>query len=68
VELTHLPQDILDELVPPRPTLSLASVTDLGELLEASDGNITRLAKRLGVSRNTLYKRLKAQGHGLQEE
>lgn len=32
---------------------------DLDELLRAAGGNISQLAKRLGVSRNTLYKRLR---------
>ncbi|MBD8482874.1 sigma-54-dependent Fis family transcriptional regulator [Pseudomonas coleopterorum] len=73
IGLEHLPEDFLLEagLQPPqapaspRPLLTLAKVSDLGELLQASDGNISRLARRLGVSRNTLYKRLRAQGHAL---
>lgn len=32
---------------------------DLNEMLQAVGGNISKLAKRLGVSRNTLYKRLR---------
>jgi len=32
---------------------------DLNEMLQAVGGNISQLAKRLGVSRNTLYKRLR---------
>jgi transcriptional regulator of acetoin/glycerol metabolism len=35
---------------------------ELNELLQAAGGNISQLAKRLGVSRNTLYKRLREQG------
>jgi transcriptional regulator of acetoin/glycerol metabolism len=73
IGLEHLPEDFLLEagLQPAqasalaRPLLTLAKVSDLGELLQASDGNISRLARRLGVSRNTLYKRLRAQGHAL---
>lgn len=34
-------------------------VENLEELLRAAGGNISQLAKRLGVSRNTLYKRLR---------
>ncbi|MCD5992629.1 sigma-54-dependent Fis family transcriptional regulator [Pseudomonas sp. CDFA 602] len=34
---------------------------DLNHLLKAAGGNISQLAKRLGVSRNTLYKRLREQ-------
>ncbi len=71
IGLDHLPEDFLREAGPlpaqeqalPRPLLTLAKVSDLGELLQASDGNISRLARRLGVSRNTLYKRLREQGH-----
>ena len=73
ITLAHLPEDFLREsaLQPAqeqplaRPLLTLAKVSDLGELLQASDGNISRLARRLGVSRNTLYKRLRAQGHAV---
>lgn len=77
IGLEHLPEDFLLEAglqpaqasalasAPARPLLTLAKVSDLGELLQASDGNISRLARRLGVSRNTLYKRLRAQGHAL---
>lgn len=36
-------------------------VENLDELLRAAGGNISQLAKRLGVSRNTLYKRLREQ-------
>jgi len=43
------------------PTASLAS-PDLNDLLQATGGNISQLAKRLGVSRNTLYKRLREKG------
>jgi transcriptional regulator of acetoin/glycerol metabolism len=67
VELEHLPEDFFEDLALPAcvPVPNLAKVTDLGELLESADGNISRLARRLGVSRNTLYKRLRAQGHGV---
>ena len=60
ISFAHLPDDFLDQLPDRRPALALAKVTDLGELLQASDGNISQLARRLGVSRNTLYKRLRA--------
>ena len=35
----------------------------LAQLLAASGGNISLLARRLGISRNTLYKRLRAPSH-----
>jgi transcriptional regulator of acetoin/glycerol metabolism len=73
IGLEHLPEDFLleaglqpaQENASARPLLTLTKVSDLGELLQASDGNISRLARRLGVSRNTLYKRLREQGHAL---
>lgn len=37
----------------------MREVENLEELLRAAGGNISQLAKRLGVSRNTLYKRLR---------
>ena len=41
---------------------ALDTPEELNELLHAAGGNISQLAKRLGVSRNTLYKRLREQG------
>jgi len=41
---------------------SLDDKEDLAAQLKACDGNISQLARRLGVSRNTLYKRLREQG------
>ncbi len=40
----------------------ISESTDLIQLLREADGNISQLARRLGVSRNTLYKRLRALG------
>lgn len=40
---------------------ALDTPKELNELLQAAGGNISQLAKRLGVSRNTLYKRLREQ-------
>ncbi|MBA4363927.1 MAG: hypothetical protein C0411_24815, partial [Pseudomonas sp.] len=37
----------------------LNDAEDLNRLLQAAGGNISHLARRLGVSRNTLYKRLR---------
>ncbi|WP_296253404.1 sigma-54-dependent Fis family transcriptional regulator [Pseudomonas sp. UBA4194] len=64
IEMEHLPEDFSPTDVSARPALTLAKVTDLGVLLQATDGNISQLARRLGVSRNTVYKRLRAQGIG----
>ncbi|MDH1263671.1 sigma-54-dependent Fis family transcriptional regulator [Pseudomonas sp. GD03944] len=64
----HLPDDFLADLqLPaadpaPAPVATLPSVDDLAGRYQACGGNISHLARSLGVSRNTLYKRLKAQG------
>ena len=44
------------------PALSALAEHDLAGQLHACGGNISHLAKRLGLSRNTLYKRLREQG------
>ncbi|WP_042937132.1 helix-turn-helix domain-containing protein, partial [Pseudomonas gingeri] len=48
------------ESVPLQNPQALDNVEDLNQLLKASGGNISHLARQLGVSRNTLYKRLRA--------
>ncbi|MCQ2997260.1 sigma-54-dependent Fis family transcriptional regulator [Pseudomonas quasicaspiana] len=63
----HLPDDFFADLEMDlqgmQPVLcdkaQLREVENLEELLRAAGGNISQLAKRLGVSRNTLYKRLR---------
>ncbi len=63
----HLPDDFFADmemaLQDMQPVLSdkaqVREAEDLDELLRAAGGNISQLAKRLGVSRNTLYKRLR---------
>jgi transcriptional regulator of acetoin/glycerol metabolism len=75
IAIEHLPEDFFADLemseqeddVSERETLFsrravLDDSEDLNELLQATGGNISQLAKRLGVSRNTLYKRLREQG------
>jgi transcriptional regulator of acetoin/glycerol metabolism len=68
----HLPEDFFADLEmegennePEETALNRRAVLDtpeeLNELLQAAGGNISQLAKRLGVSRNTLYKRLREQ-------
>ncbi|WP_024644956.1 sigma-54-dependent Fis family transcriptional regulator [Pseudomonas syringae] len=66
----HLPEDFLldahmdEECRDPVKTQEparVASKEDLNQLFQAAGGNISQLAKRLGVSRNTLYKRLREQ-------
>lgn len=69
IEPEHLPDDFFADLQmaaesPPQATpcisrAPLHTAEDLNALLDAAGGNISQLAKRLGVSRNTLYKRLR---------
>lgn len=44
------------------PSLSLLTNQPLRSQFEACRGNVSHLARHLGVSRNTLYKRLRAEG------
>ena len=62
IRAEHLPDDFFVDLqatVPlPKPE-HLDERLDLNQRLEAVGGNISHLARELGVSRNTLYKRLR---------
>jgi len=70
IRIEHLPQDFLLDLEPApgkdcRSAPAYAPAPDNQPLhvqFEACRGNISHLARRLGVSRNTLYKRLRAEG------
>jgi transcriptional regulator of acetoin/glycerol metabolism len=72
ISTEHLPEDFFADLaigcesVEPETALNRRAALDtpeeLNELLQAAGGNISQLAKQLGVSRNTLYKRLREQG------
>jgi transcriptional regulator of acetoin/glycerol metabolism len=61
----HLPDDFFVDLEmepvdSPEPVeVDLNDIEDLNRQLRAAGGNISYLARRLGVSRNTLYKRLR---------
>jgi len=65
VRLEHLPDDFFVDLEmepvdsPEVLAVDLNDVEDLNRQLRAAGGNISHLARRLGVSRNTLYKRLR---------
>lgn len=59
IEPEHLPADFFIDLGQPAPVPAPSVANDFGELLQATDGNISQLARRLGVSRNTVYKRLR---------
>ena len=66
----HLPDDFFADLQQANggsvqrnePLVEQQQAIDLGAQFEACGGNVSSLAKRLGVSRNTLYKRLREQG------
>ncbi|MDF3198798.1 sigma-54-dependent Fis family transcriptional regulator [Pseudomonas sp. 1912-s] len=72
IRAEHLPDDFfvdLNGMVPEPSSERLDDSMDLAQRLKAAGGNISHLARELGVSRNTLYKRLKqngdsGQGHG----
>ncbi|TFF13943.1 sigma-54-dependent Fis family transcriptional regulator [Pseudomonas sp. BCA14] len=57
----HLPDDFFVDLksAAPPPQEYLSDDLDLTQRLKAVGGNISHLARELGVSRNTLYKRLR---------
>ncbi|SDX23145.1 Transcriptional regulator of acetoin/glycerol metabolism [Pseudomonas syringae] len=71
INAEHLPEDFLLDMgmdeecrepMEARPLpCSQPSTEDLSHQLQAAGGNISLLAKQLGVSRNTLYKRLREQ-------
>ncbi|MCJ8168040.1 sigma-54-dependent Fis family transcriptional regulator [Atopomonas sediminilitoris] len=73
----HLPDDFFADLpasqrcgaatspsaiTPPSRVSALDTEAQLAEQLVACEGNVSALARQLGVSRNTLYKRLREQG------
>ena len=68
IEWSHLPDDVAEELVvrPAQPTVYDGD-TDLrlqaGRCVQAavstSNGNMSEAARRLGISRNTLYRKLR---------
>lgn len=61
VALEHLPDSFFVDLPGAAPP-AVAPCADLATRLQAANGNISQLARELGVSRTTLYKRLQAQG------
>ncbi|WP_330213902.1 sigma-54-dependent Fis family transcriptional regulator [Pseudomonas sp. Z18(2022)] len=70
IRAEHLPDDFFVDLngVVPEPTGErLDDSMDLAQRLKAAGGNISHLARELGVSRNTLYKRLKQNEDSDQE-
>ncbi|EJM12499.1 transcriptional activator of acetoin/glycerol metabolism [Pseudomonas sp. GM18] len=68
VKPEHLPDDFFVDLemepvdTPEPIAVDLNDAEALNRQLQAAGGNISHLARRLGVSRNTLYKRLRQTG------
>lgn len=69
IDLPHLTQDFLDELEDTatrnqavRPALTLKAQSDeaIRQAMQQHIGNVSAVARQLGMSRNTLYRRLKA--------
>jgi transcriptional regulator of acetoin/glycerol metabolism len=68
IELEHLPSELLEPFGAPQapvPTVVEVPAQDINALLRATDGNISQVARRLGVSRNTVYKRLREMNAGV---
>ena len=68
IRVEHLPDDFfvdLNGLVPEPAGEKLDDSMDLALRLKAAGGNISHLARELGVSRNTLYKRLRQNGNSV---
>ncbi|MFV3387187.1 sigma-54-dependent Fis family transcriptional regulator [Pseudomonas sp. NY15364] len=64
IRAEHLPDDFFLDLPTeaPQPTHLEPDDGDLASQYQACGGNISYLARHLGLSRNTLYKRLREQG------
>lgn len=64
IQPEHLPDDFFLDLSPETASQTPAEAenTDLASQYQACGGNISYLARHLGLSRNTLYKRLREQG------
>jgi len=69
----HLTQDFIDEMSLIKPSMSAnvaSNPLDLDDLtsqaikqaMQAEAGNVSAVARQLGISRNTLYRKLKAMG------
>ncbi len=69
----HLTQDFIDEMSLTKPSMSAnvaSNPLDLDDLtsqaikqaMQAEAGNVSAVARQLGISRNTLYRKLKAMG------
>jgi len=62
IRAEHLPDDFFLDLPTEVPLPAHLEPDDLASQYQACGGNISYLARHLGLSRNTLYKRLREQG------
>jgi transcriptional regulator of acetoin/glycerol metabolism len=73
ISTLHLTQDFIDEISTPLlanindsplKSLDLGDVTShaIQRAMQAESGNISAVARKLGISRNTLYRKLKMMG------
>lgn len=74
ISTLHLTQDFIDEISHSKPSLAAGITTanplDLDDLtnqaiklaMQTEAGNVSAVARQLGISRNTLYRKLKAMG------
>jgi transcriptional regulator of acetoin/glycerol metabolism len=71
IDWSHLPDDLVEDLAPTREARPLQDATSdlrlqaglcIEQVLRSSAGNLSDAARRLGISRNTLYRKLKALG------
>lgn len=73
VSTLHLTQDFIDEMLLTKPSLTAVAASnpfDLDDLtsqairqaMQTEAGNVSAVARQLGISRNTLYRKLKAMG------
>ena len=62
IRAEHLPDDFFLDLPTSAPPPTRPEHDDLASQYQACGGNISYLARHLGLSRNTLYKRLREQG------
>jgi len=73
IDWPHLPDDLAEELAAARQTptvedpgadLRLQAERCIEQVLRSSGGNMAEAARRLGISRNTLYRRLRLRAAG----
>jgi len=70
LDVGHLPQRIAEVLVRKAPSASASAEptrSQLSEALRAADGNVTRAANALGVTRQRLYRMMEAHSMALEE-